>query len=59
MIQILIVILFILGTMFSLASQIPAWFLTGEKPDESHWKIYGLIAGVIWLLLLIVGNTAL
>lgn len=55
----LLISLFILGALFSNASHIPVWFLGGERPTHSHWKLYGLIALVIWLLIFYLANTAL
>lgn len=55
----LFIILFIIGALFSNASHIPAWFLGAGKPTHPHWKIYGVIAGIIWILLLILANTIL
>jgi len=55
----IIIILFIVGALFFNASHIPAWFLGTGKPTHPHWKLYGLIAIIIWLLLLVLGNTIL
>lgn len=51
--------LFIIGALFSNASHIPAWILGGPKPTHPHWKLYGAISLVIWLLMLVLGNTIL
>lgn len=59
MIKILIVTLFIVGCLFSNASQIPAWFIGAGKPKSSetpHWKVYGAIAVIIWVMLLVLLN---
>lgn len=53
------IILFIIGFLFINAAHIPAWFLSGEKPTHPGWKIYGTIGVIIWILLLILGNTIL
>jgi len=50
----IIIILFILGVLFSNASHIPQWLLLcADKPKHPQWKTYGVIAGIIWILLLI------
>ena len=62
MIKAIYIALFILGALFSNASQIPAWFLGAGKPDNKqtpHWKAYGAIAATIWIALLVLGNIAL
>jgi hypothetical protein len=56
---ILIVILFVAGALFSNASHIPQWLLGAGKPTHPHWKLYGIIALAIWILLLISVNTIL
>lgn len=55
----IIITLFIIGALFFNASHIPVWFLSGEKPSHPHWKIYGIIAAIIWILLLVLGNAIL
>lgn len=49
----LIITLFIVGCLFSNASHVPQWFLGAGKPTHQHWKIYGLIALIIWILLIV------
>lgn len=51
--------LFIIGALFFNASHITSWFLGADKPTHPHWKLYGLIALAIWLLMLILANTIL
>jgi len=55
----LFITLFVLGSCFFMASHIPAWYLSGEKPTHPHWKLYGIIAIGFWVLLLILANTML
>jgi hypothetical protein len=55
----LFIILFIIGALFLNASHIPLWFLGAGKPTHPHWKLYGIIAIAIWLLILILANTIL
>lgn len=55
----IIIFLFILGGLFSNASHIPQWFLGCGKPNHPHWKLYGVIAFLIWVLLLILSNNIL
>jgi len=60
--KIIVFVLFILGCLFSNASQIPAWFLGAGKPNSKitpHWKIYGVIAVIIWITLLFLANILL
>lgn len=47
----LFIILFIIGGLFLNAAHIPAWFLSGKKPEHKNWKTYGIIGIIIWLLL--------
>lgn len=47
----IVILLFVVGSMFGLAS-----YGSGEK--KKKW-IYGLIAGGIWMTLLILANTLL
>lgn len=54
-----IIILFIIGALFFNASHITSWLLGADKPTHPHWKLYGLIALLIWLLILILANTLL
>ncbi|GEM_PF-6439810 len=55
----LLIILFIIGALFANASHIPAWFLGASKPTHPHWKLYGLIALIIWSAILVLANTIL
>jgi len=56
---ILFIALFIISALFFNASRILAWFLGVGKPAHPHWKLYGIIAGIIWALILILANTIL
>lgn len=53
------IVLFILGSLFINASHIPAWFLSGDKPTHKGWKTYLLIGIAIYLIMLVLANTAL
>jgi len=58
--KLIIIILFILGVLFSNASHIPQWLLfSAGKPNHPRWKIYGVMATIIWILLLILVNNIL
>jgi uncharacterized membrane protein len=57
--KIVLIILFISGILFSNASHIPQWYLGAGKPTHPHWKVYGIIAIIIWILLLVLANTVL
>jgi len=59
MTRLLFIILFILGALFFNASHIPTWFLGAGKPTHLHWKTYGFIGIIIWLLILVLANTIL
>ncbi len=62
MIKIILVVIFILGALFSNASQIPAWLLGAGKPNDKetpHWKVYGVIAAFLWVGLFAIANLAL
>jgi len=56
---ILFITLFIIGGLFINASHIPAWFLGAGKPTHPHWRLYGFIGVIFWLLTLILANTVL
>lgn len=52
-------VLFIIGCLFSNASQIPGWFFGAGKPNSAKtplWKLYGVIAIIIWIILLVLPN---
>jgi hypothetical protein len=55
----LFIILFIVDALFANASHIPQWFLGAGKPTHPYWKLYGLIALIIWLVILVLANTIL
>jgi hypothetical protein len=55
----ILIFLFIIGSLFVNASHIPAWIIGAGKPTHSHWKLYGAIGFIIWLLIFILANTAL
>lgn len=60
MFKILLITLFILGALFSNASQIPAWLLGAGRPSDKetpHWRTYGVIAALIWIMLLVLANS--
>lgn len=60
--KIFLIVLFILGLLFSNASQIPAWLIGAGKPSEKetpHWKTYAVIAAIIWVSLLVLANIML
>lgn len=57
--KILFCSLFVIGVLFSIASQVPAWFIGADKPTAPAWKAYGLIALFIWILIIILANVIL
>lgn len=51
--------LLIIGIVFTFASKIPAWILGAGKPSNKEtplWKLYGVIAIIIWIILLVLLN---
>ena len=51
------VILFVAGSLFLNAAQIPAWVLgAGRDRDIPHWKTYTAIGISIWLLIILLAN---
>ncbi len=58
-IKILLIVLFVLGSLFINASHIPAWFLSGNKPTHKGWKTYLFIGILFYLIILVLANITL
>ena len=55
----LIAILFIIGGLFLNASHIPSWIMGASRPTHPHWKVYGIIGVLMWLLIAVLANATL